>query len=217
MFLYMYNSAGGTSFQQLPMKKVFVYFDNMAMCENTAQAVDFINSLPGITCNGHTVKLLDDLFSGKKDFHGCEIRSLATTGCGKSRIRIYDALADTLEKHQEEYQRRETLRHKRMEAGRTELMKRKAADLRSRMDDVMLARSGRYRVRMTVWQYTFDVQKDCFPECAVEEQFATDVEAGSALDAYACAIRQAMQKYDVVECVPVTDSRFCYEFLGTAE
>lgn len=187
------------------------------MCENTAQAVDFINSLPGITCNDHTVKLLDDLFEGRKDYHGCDIRSLATTGCGKSRIRIYDALADTLEKHQEEYLRREAMRHRRMEAERTELMRRKAEGLRTRMDDVTLARSGRYRVQMTVWQYTFDVQKGCFPECSAEELFTTEVVAGSALEAYAAAIREAMQKYDVVECVPVTDRRFSYEYLGGAE
>ena len=111
-----------------------MYFGHMAMCENKEQAIEFINSLPGITCNDHTARLLDDLFLGKKDFHGAEIKSLATTGCGNSRIKIFDALADTIEEHQKKYLEKESRKHRKIESERSAMMRAKSEKLRKKID-----------------------------------------------------------------------------------
>lgn len=82
-------------------KKVFVYFSNKAIISNTSEAIEFINSLPGITCNDHTKKLLDQLFDQDQNlFWKNQTRiDVATTGIGPNRIYVYDALADTLQAH----------------------------------------------------------------------------------------------------------------------
>ena len=183
------------------MKKIFVYFDNIAMCENTQQAVEFINSLPGLTCNQHTVKLLDDLFEGKKDYYGEDIKSLATTGCGKSRIRIYDALGETLEKHQEEYIKREQEKHHTIEKQRCKVMMEKK-------------RHGKYEISLKIWYYNRDKISGLFPIAATEDTFILKTTAESGIDAYNKAIESVLNQYDVVDYVTITDNGFKYKFIG---
>lgn len=190
------------------MKKIFVYFDNIAMCENTAQAVEFINSLPGLICNQHTVKLLDDLFEGKKDYYGEEIKSLATTGCGKSRIRIYDALGDTLEEHQEEYIRRQTIQIRKSEIKRNNLMKERSQNDRNLIKLLMKKNEGSYFIRMTIWKYDKDPVTGNFQQSAEEMSFSCTVKAVCGAEAYAKAVEKAINTHDVVDYVNMTDSRF---------
>lgn len=196
------------------MKKVFMYFGHMAMCENKEQAIEFINSLPGITCNDHTARLLDDLFLGKKDFHGAEIKSLATTGCGNSRIKIFDALADTIEEHQKKYLEKESRKHRKIESERSAMMRAKSEKLRKKITGLRENRHGLYLVETTIWQYTADPDTGTFPECATETQFTATVQAASMADAYVAAIEEALKEYDIVECVPITDKRFRCEYVG---
>lgn len=196
------------------MKKVFVYFDNIAMCENTAQAKAFINSLPGLTCNTHTEKLLNDLFAGRKDYYGEEIRSLATTGCGKSRIRIYDALGDTLEKHQEEYMRREEKKHREIEEERTRQMMARSENDRNRIDRLLKRQEGKYHLKMTIWSYDRDPKNGTFPQSATEETFTCTVTASCGAEAYAKAIQEAVKSHDIVDYVNMTDQRLECEYMG---
>lgn len=86
------------------MRKVFVHFKNQALCTSAQDAICFINSLNGISCNPYTERLIVDLFDGKKDYNGGEISELATTGCRNSRIKIYDALGETIEDHIANYE-----------------------------------------------------------------------------------------------------------------
>ena len=189
------------------MKKVFVYFDNIAMCETLAQAKAFIDSIDGLTCNAHTEKLLEDLFAGRKDYHGEEIHSLATTGCGKSRIRIYDALGKTLEEHQEEYMRRETARHQKAEAERTRLMMARANEDRSKIRQLMQRHTGTYRVTMTIWTYDRDPHSGNFPQSATEQTFSCTADATCGAEAYAKAVMQVIETHDIVDYVNMTDPR----------
>lgn len=193
------------------MKKVFVYFDNIAMCETPAQAKAFIDSIDGLTCNAHTEKLLEDLFAGRKDYHGEEIHSLATTGCGKSRIRIYDALGKTLEEHQEEYMRRETARHQKAEAERTRLMMARANEDRSKIRQLMQRHTGTYRVTMTIWTYDRDPHSGNFPQSATEQTFSCTADATCGAEAYAKAVMQVIETHDIVDYVNMTDSRCACE------
>ena len=190
------------------MKKVFVYFDNIAMCETPAQAKAFIDSIDGLTCNTHTERLLEDLFAGRKDYHGEEIHSLATTGCGKSRIRIYDALGPTLQAHQEEYMRREAARHKQAEDLRSRQMMARSESDRAKIARLMEHDEGTYRVTMTIWSYDRDAHTGNFPQSATEGTFTCTVTASCGTEAYAKAVRQAILSHDIVDYVNMTDSRF---------
>lgn len=82
------------------------FYKQSILAENQEQAIDFINSLPGITANNYTVAVLEDYFS----LGGSKIQNIwkrgmafeiATTGCGKNRIMCYKPLANTLDKHNE--------------------------------------------------------------------------------------------------------------------
>lgn len=196
------------------MKKIFVYFDNIAMCENTEEAVAFINSLPGLTCNSHTEKLLEDLFRGKKDFHGEDIRSLATTGCGKSRIRIYDALGDTLEQHREEYTRREQQRHLRIEEDRCRMMDEKSREGKRKFNEAIRPNPGKYRISMKIWYYNKDKITGLYPTAAKEEIYKDTIYAESGMDAYNRTVKKILDEFDVVDYVTVTDSNFRFEYIG---
>lgn len=93
------------------LKIVINYFDKTELISTTQEAINFINKLSyrgnshSITCNEHTVNLLNDLFNGNnlpqygKPFE--KFYSIATTGCGNTSINLYLALANTLEKHNE--------------------------------------------------------------------------------------------------------------------
>ncbi len=195
------------------MKKVFVYFDNIAMCETPAQAKAFINSIDGLTCNAHTEKLLEDLFAGRKDYHGCDIHSLATTGCGKSRIRIYDALGETLEEHQEEYMRRETARHQKAEAERSRLMMARSNEDKNKIKRLMTHHAGIYRVTMTIWTYDRDKHSGNFPQSAEEQQFTCTVDATSGAEAYAKAVATVIDAHDIADYATMTDQRCSCEIV----
>lgn len=92
-------------------KVVINYFDKTALISTANEAVSFINGLQyqgnshGIKCNEHTENLLNVLFSGGvlpaygKPFEN--FYQLSTTGCGNTSIRLYKALGDTVEAHNE--------------------------------------------------------------------------------------------------------------------
>lgn len=75
---------------------VLNYFRKTAMVNNVSEAVEFINSLTGITANETTVKNLENHFAGTNKY---PLNEIATTGCGSTRIMVYAALASSLEKH----------------------------------------------------------------------------------------------------------------------
>lgn len=180
------------------------------MCENTAQAKKFIDSLPGLTCNKHTEKLLDDLFAGYKDFYGEEIKSLATTGCGKSRIRIYEPLGETLEEHQEEYTRREKEKHLKLEMERTEQMMERSKENKDKMLQMITPNKGLYKTEMVIWYYDIDPNTKLFPSCATESTVYFETYAESAADAYIKSVENIIRSHDVVDYITMTDSRFKY-------
>lgn len=184
------------------------------MCENTEQAKAFINSLPGITCNTHTEKLLNDLFQGKKDFYGEDIKSIATTGCGKSRIRIYDALGNTLEEHQEEYLRRQTTQNQKAEQKRNSQMASRSINDRNKIKWLMKKNDGSYHIIMTIWKYDKNPQNGNFPQSAEETNFTCTIKASSGAEAYIKAVELAINTHDIVDYVNMTDSRFECSFLG---
>ncbi len=190
------------------MKKVFVYFDKAALCQNPSQAKEFINSLEGISCNEHTEKLLDDLFAGRKDFHGGDIRSLATTGCGRNRIRVYDALGETLQQHQEEHLRREAERHKRSEDERSRQIMARSANDRSKIKRLMERRPGTYETQITIWFYDHDPRSGHFPQSATEMTCRCIVEASCGAEAYAKTVQQIIESHDIADYVKMTDPRF---------
>lgn len=83
------------------MKLVINYFDKTAIISSVQEGVDFINSLQyrgnshSLQCSHFCEQKLMEIFSGKF-YNGQE---LTTTGISTTRIRIYTALADTLEDH----------------------------------------------------------------------------------------------------------------------
>lgn len=91
------------------MKKVLVFFKHTALCASVGDAVNFINNINQLTCNETTLKNLQRIFNGE------DIRpyktpycktELATTGCGNSRIYVYDSLGNTIEEHNAIYEQR---------------------------------------------------------------------------------------------------------------
>lgn len=88
------------------MKKVIIYFSKKAIVESAQEAVNFINTLQyrgnsySLKCNKHTEELLKELFSNENHpYHSYSRIEIATTGCSTTRIYMYKALADSLEKH----------------------------------------------------------------------------------------------------------------------
>ncbi|WP_445458445.1 hypothetical protein [Flavobacterium sp. HNIBRBA15423] len=78
---------------------VLNYFKKSALVANTQEAVAFINSLGGgISANESTINNLDNFFAGTNSY---PLNEIATTGCGPNRIMVYNALAETLESHNE--------------------------------------------------------------------------------------------------------------------
>lgn len=82
------------------------YYKNTVLSKNTTEAINFINSLPGISANNYTIEVLEDYFANEKS----KIKSIwktgrafeiATTGCGMTRINAYKPQASTLEAHNE--------------------------------------------------------------------------------------------------------------------
>lgn len=89
-------------------KFVFIYFGQKALCSTPEQAFAFINSLCyhgngsfKLSCNNSCMRKIWKLFGG------IELRKggleLATTGCSTTRIKVYPALADTLDEHERIY------------------------------------------------------------------------------------------------------------------
>lgn len=82
---------------------VLNYFSRTALVKNTNEAVNFINSLQYrnnghfLQCSEHCKNILENYFSGKSVIY----RELTTTGCSTTRIMVYEALANTLEEHNE--------------------------------------------------------------------------------------------------------------------
>lgn len=187
------------------------------MCENTKQAIDFINSLPGITCNAHTEKLLNDLFLGKKDFYGEEIKSLATTGCGKSRIRIYDALGETIEEHQEEYLRRQIIENQKSKDLRNRQMNTRSQNDRTKIKWLLTKNHGIYKTEITIWKYDKDPYNGNFPQSAEETIFKCSINATCGAEAYAKTVHKAITSHDIVDYVNMTDSRFKCTFIGNKD
>lgn len=77
---------------------VLNYFNQTALVNNSKDAVEFINSLSGISANPSTIKNLEDFFAGTNKY---PLNEIATTGCGPNRIMVYNALAVTLQAHNE--------------------------------------------------------------------------------------------------------------------
>lgn len=78
---------------------VLNYFKKTALVSNSEEAVNFINSLGGgINANPSTINNLENYFAGTNQY---PLHEIATTGCGPNRIMVYNALAETLEKHNE--------------------------------------------------------------------------------------------------------------------
>jgi preprotein translocase subunit YajC len=85
---------------------VLNYYKNTVLAKNSTEAIDFINSLQGITANKFTVDTLENYFSVdnshiKSIWKTGKAFEIATTGCGMSRIFAYKPQANTLEKHNE--------------------------------------------------------------------------------------------------------------------
>lgn len=77
---------------------VLNYFKNTVLVNNANDAIEFINSLPGISANQSTISNLESFFAGTNKY---PLNEIATTGCGANRIYVYVALAETLELHNE--------------------------------------------------------------------------------------------------------------------
>lgn len=82
------------------------YYKNTVLAKNSTEAIDFINSLQGISANQFTIDTLENYFSVdnshiKSIWKTGRAFEIATTGCGMSRIFVYKPQASTLEKHNE--------------------------------------------------------------------------------------------------------------------
>ena len=82
------------------------YYKNTVLAKNSTEAIDFINSLNGISANQYTIDTLENYFSVDKShiksiWKQGKAFEIATTGCGMSRIFAYKPLANTLEQHNE--------------------------------------------------------------------------------------------------------------------
>lgn len=82
------------------------YYKNTVLAKNSTEAIDFINSLQGITANQFTIDTLENYFTVEKShikaiWNTGRSFEIATTGCGNSRIFAYKPQASTLEAHNE--------------------------------------------------------------------------------------------------------------------
>ncbi len=80
------------------------YYKNTVLVNNANDAIEFINSLPGISANQSTIKNLENYFLGENPYMNKTLKAgfayeIATTGCGTSRINCYRPLGTTLERH----------------------------------------------------------------------------------------------------------------------
>lgn len=89
------------------MKSIILnYFNQTVLAKNADEAINFIDSLNGISANHSAVTNIEKYFSDENYYITKTLNSgrkyeIATTGCGSTRILCYKPLAETLEKHNE--------------------------------------------------------------------------------------------------------------------
>lgn len=157
------------------MKYVFIYFNQKALCENTGQVVDFINTLayrgngPNLICYEPCTARIQRIFDNPEASPG----ELTITGCGETCIRYYPALGDTMEEHDRAY-----------ELQTASQKERRIADNKARLkkihEELNEIHPGRYHISL---DYSHIMITDTGPK-QVRGFIDTDVCAVSGADAY---------------------------------
>ncbi|WP_278975616.1 hypothetical protein [Alistipes finegoldii] len=162
-------------------KFVFVYFGQKALCSTPEQAFDFINSLyyhgnskSKLTCNKGCMGRIWKLYAGLELNEGNG--ELWTTGCSSTRIKVYPALADTLDEHERIYAEKAA-------AAKAERLRENEKRLNEIVAELDKQQQGKYKVHLSYGQRDYDTFRTELCE------FEGRVLADSGRDAYAKLVK----------------------------
>ena len=157
-------------------KFVFVYFGQKALCSTPEEAFHFINNLyyrgnskSKLICNKRCMAQIWKLFAGLKLNNGNG--ELWTTGCSTTRIKVYPALADTLNEHERIYAEKAA-------AAKAERLRENEKRLNGINAELDKQQRGKYYVCLTYGQRDYNTFKTKL--C----KFEGSVLADSGRDAY---------------------------------
>lgn len=207
-------------------KYVFVYFNQKAVCNSAEEAIQFINQLQfrgnghKLVCNENCSRRLEALFDGEFKYYpsgnvhfiiynGKAIEGfseLATTGCSTTRIKIYKALADTIEEHDRIYLLR-------LEEEKAKRLEENEQRIQRRLSELHEQKKGWYSVSLN-----FDRAK--FGRSGIyytDSDFSGCIVADSGLDAFNKTVKHLINSVDVLpdsQFPEMISSRYFFEFLG---
>lgn len=185
-------------------KFVFVYFGQKALCSTPEEAFHFINNLyyrgnskSKLICNKRCMAQIWKLFAGLKLNNGNG--ELWTTGCSTTRIKVYPALADTLNEHERIYAEKAA-------AAKAERLRENEKRLNGINAELDKQQRGKYYVCLTYGQRDYNTFKTKL--C----KFEGSVLADSGRDAYTkfgkvhrrCATRRSKPQYPCNERISNT-------------
>jgi len=160
------------------------YFGESTLVTNAKDAVEFINSLNGISANNSAVKNLENYFSGENPFMNKTLKAgyayeIATTGCGSTRIMCYRPLATTLEGHNQVLADRKAQAEKEkndaFQAKMNRMYESKKGNYVVQLDCFELDNvKGGHKARFTNWKVLADSPMDAYNKavcCAEEKRF----------------------------------------------
>jgi hypothetical protein len=191
------------------MKKVFVYFAKKAIVSNTVEGISFINNC-GFKANNQNIQTMDMMFTpGNEDHPWC--KELAPSGIGNYRIKVYNALADTLEQH--ELILKESQERSRIESeAKAKIEEQKELEAKAaKTNDLLAKKRGWYHV--SIWLEYYKPSIKDLPTLT-DATFTGNVIAESGMDAYHKAVEEITRLYDVVNYADATSELFYTYFLG---
>lgn len=152
---------------------IITHFKNQVLATNFNEAIEFINSLKGISANPSTIKNLQDYFElGKESYINVSFRNnrafeIATTGCGTSRIICTKPLAKTLQEHnqilEEKKKEVEKIQNEKFQAKIASMHENKKGQYLVQLDCFESdLKKGGHKIRYTNWIVLAESQADAY-------------------------------------------------------
>lgn len=161
--------------EQLERGIAVVYGSQVTVCHSAQEAVEAINSYKGrwgmLRVNPTTEKNLNTLFAGEEYGDTYTLPYLKTTNCSNQAIKLYPALAPTLEEHQRLYKEQ-------CEKEKAERLAQAKAWEEKRLAEFTEVRKGWYSVEIEI------ITLDAFSFKRCYKTFSGKIIADSKMHAY---------------------------------
>lgn len=186
------------------MRKLLSYFHFRKICYSAGQAIDFINSIDGISCTKATADIITRLFDGEQ-IEGLNdgAGELKVMGVIPSKVRIEDALADSLFQHDKQF-------NLALMNARYNQQMRQLADVHERVIMLGVIRKGWYSIEISLKLNTPHLESSSV-------KFMGTVYAESGMDAYDKVVQELKMDDKLAEyaiCPPPISPDYKFEFIS---